>query len=218
MARSRRCLEMAQNTLRPHACTPLTPTLPPTILAGHRIPGSRRAAAQILRADTPPCALYDRKCAGKADNPNCLCGLIPAPTGHRRQGLWQKDAAALAKLGPDPSADKRAVQERYQAWSRLLHIACASHHSRHTCPPLSRGKHEDIHARRSHRTHVPASVARYLEISWSVVWLCALSPSIAGHPEACAEHIHKFVIFIRLFVTEQCRLCCISRTCRGRWG
>ena len=70
---------------------------------------SRFPATQILRADAPPCALYDKKCAGKADNPNCLCGLIPAPTGHRRQGLWQKDAAALAKLGPDPSSDKREV-------------------------------------------------------------------------------------------------------------
>ena len=65
---------------------------------------------QILRADAPPCVLYDKKCTGKADNPNCLCGLIPAPNGHRRQGLWQKDAAALAKLGPDPSADKREVR------------------------------------------------------------------------------------------------------------
>ena len=72
---------------------------------------ARRAccAQQILHADAPPCELYDKKCTGKADNPNCLCGLIPAPTGHRRQGLWQKDAAALAKLGPDPSADKREV-------------------------------------------------------------------------------------------------------------
>ena len=68
-------------------------------------------ARQILRADAPPCVLYDKKCTGKADNPNCLCGLIPSPSGHRRQGLWQKDAAAVAKLGPDPSADKREVRE-----------------------------------------------------------------------------------------------------------
>ena len=46
---------------------------------------------------------------GEGGQPNCLCGLIPMPNGHRRQGLWQKDASALAKLGPDPSADKREV-------------------------------------------------------------------------------------------------------------
>lgn len=106
--------------------------MPPTTLVGRRTPGSRRFAAQILRADAPPCALYDRKCAGKADNPNCLCGLIPAPTGHRRQGLWQKDAAALAKLGPDPSADKREVQSDVDRVLGRCRIACASQHSRHT--------------------------------------------------------------------------------------
>ena len=69
---------------------------------------------QVLRADTVPCTLYDKTCKGKADNPNCLCGLIPAPESHRRQGLWQKDVAAMLKLGADPSAAKREVRSTWQ--------------------------------------------------------------------------------------------------------
>ena len=98
---------------------------------------------QILHADAAPCALYDKRCAGKADNPNCLCGLIPAPTGHRRQGLWQKDAAALAKLGPDPSSDKREVCAVTQSVSSGA-APPQMQSGWHTC--LSTGMSEDVHA------------------------------------------------------------------------
>lgn len=79
-------------------------------------PSTRRASMlccasqQVLKADTAPCALYDKTCKGKADNPNCLCGLVPALESSRRQGLWQRDVAAMLKLGPDPSASKREVR------------------------------------------------------------------------------------------------------------
>lgn len=68
------------------------------------------ASQQVLKADTLPCALHDKTCKGKAENPNCLCGLVPAPESSRRQGLWQRDVAAMLKLGPDPSTSKREVR------------------------------------------------------------------------------------------------------------
>ncbi|KAM7513474.1 hypothetical protein LguiB_012349 [Lonicera macranthoides] len=42
------------------------------------------------------------------DNPNCFCGLIPAPSGSRKSGLWQKTSEIVASLGPDPCKDLRA--------------------------------------------------------------------------------------------------------------
>jgi hypothetical protein len=46
---------------------------------------------------------------GKSGNPNCLCNLLPAPGGFRRQGLWAKEADVLGTLGPDPAETKRQV-------------------------------------------------------------------------------------------------------------
>lgn len=42
------------------------------------------------------------------DNPNCFCGLIPATTGSRKSGLWQKTSEIVHSLGPDPTIDFRA--------------------------------------------------------------------------------------------------------------
>lgn len=42
------------------------------------------------------------------DNPNCFCGLIPAPSGNRKSGLWQKTSEIVASFGPDPCKDLRA--------------------------------------------------------------------------------------------------------------
>ncbi|CAI9109033.1 OLC1v1008768C1 [Oldenlandia corymbosa var. corymbosa] len=41
------------------------------------------------------------------DNPNCFCGLVPAPNGSRKSGLWQKTSEILHSLGFDPSEDLR---------------------------------------------------------------------------------------------------------------
>lgn len=55
--------------------------------------------------------IYSKTCKCKKGNPNCLTGLIPAPTGFRRKGLWQKDTKALVEGGRDPAEDKRQVRE-----------------------------------------------------------------------------------------------------------
>lgn len=58
---------------------------------------------------------------GKSGNPSCLCNLLPAPGGFRRQGLWAKQADVLGTLGRDPAETKRKVR------GGLLrgHSACA---------------------------------------------------------------------------------------------
>jgi ubiquitin carboxyl-terminal hydrolase 48 len=68
----------------------------------------------LLNADQKACELYDKACKGKRDNPNCMCGLIPAPSSYRRKGLWQKTPEAFACLGPNPLDDKRQVQSGLQ--------------------------------------------------------------------------------------------------------
>ena len=68
---------------------------------------SKQRLLKLLDAHHVPCDLYDKACSGKKDNPNCLCGLIPAPGGYRRKGLWQKDPESLACLGNSPLDDKR---------------------------------------------------------------------------------------------------------------
>lgn len=70
---------------------------------------SKDRLLSLLNANQDACDLYDKACKGKKDNPNCLCGLIPAPGGYRRKGLWQKDPESFACLGDNPLDDKRQV-------------------------------------------------------------------------------------------------------------
>lgn len=66
--------------------------------------------ATVFRVDAPGCAPADKPgaaCKGRKDNPNCLCGLAPAPGSFRRKGLWQKDPEVVAKLGIDPADSRR---------------------------------------------------------------------------------------------------------------
>ena len=53
--------------------------------------------------------IYVKGCRCKKDNPFCLAGIIPAPGGHRKKGLWQKDSNALLVQGPNPSEQLREV-------------------------------------------------------------------------------------------------------------
>ena len=59
----------------------------------------------ILHADQA----CDSSCKGKKDNPNCLCGLVPAPGSFRRKGLWQKEAQGLQQIGADPAEVRKQV-------------------------------------------------------------------------------------------------------------
>ena len=70
---------------------------------------SREELLGLLDAAQQACDLYDKACKGKKDNPNCLCGLIPAPGSSRRKGLWQKEPETLVSFGADPLNDKRQV-------------------------------------------------------------------------------------------------------------
>ncbi len=54
--------------------------------------------------------LYSKACKGRKDNPNCLCGLIPAPESHRKTGLWARESEAIASIGNDPSTSQREVR------------------------------------------------------------------------------------------------------------
>lgn len=78
--------------------------------------GGKTKLSELLRAigAARPCSesIYDKNCKGKKDNPNCFCGLIPAPGSVRKKGLWQKDPEALKQLGDDPAEEKRAVCTR----------------------------------------------------------------------------------------------------------
>jgi ubiquitin carboxyl-terminal hydrolase 48 len=70
---------------------------------------NREDLFRFLGALQHACDLYDKSCKGKRDNPNCLCGLIPAPGSSRRKGLWQKDPECLVSLGANPADRKRQV-------------------------------------------------------------------------------------------------------------
>ena len=74
---------------------------------------------QVLQAQQAPC---EDGCKGRKDNPNCLCGLVPAEGGYRKKGLWQKQPKRLADLGADPAA------MRHQA--RQLLPICMSQHDK----------------------------------------------------------------------------------------
>ena len=53
--------------------------------------------------------IYNKACKCKKDNPNCLAGIIPGPSGFRKKGLWQKDTKALLAQGHDPNDDLKEV-------------------------------------------------------------------------------------------------------------
>lgn len=68
-------------------------------------PLSHKQILHILQADKA----CDGACKSKKDNPNCLCGLVPASGAVRRKGLWQKEPQGLMHLGANPADLKRQV-------------------------------------------------------------------------------------------------------------
>lgn len=54
--------------------------------------------------------IYSKSCKCKKDSPLCLAGIIPAPGGFRKKGLWQKDSKALLAQGADPADQLREVR------------------------------------------------------------------------------------------------------------
>ena len=67
--------------------------------------GSQQQILHILQADRH----CDGACKSRKDNPNCLCGVVPAAGSFRRKGLWQKEPQGLMHLGANPSDQKREV-------------------------------------------------------------------------------------------------------------
>ena len=72
----------------------------------HRAHEPLLGACDVLEGPTCP-NIYTKACRCKKDNPNCLAGLIPSPTGFRRKGLWQRDLKALLGAGIDPRNECR---------------------------------------------------------------------------------------------------------------
>ena len=66
---------------------------------------SQQQILHILQADRH----CDGACKSRKDNPNCLCGVVPAAGSYRRKGLWQKEPQGLMQLGANPSDQKRQV-------------------------------------------------------------------------------------------------------------
>ena len=61
-------------------------------------------ASKLQKGSSPLCPdLYNKTCRCKKDSPYCLAGVIPAPGGHRKKGLWVKDSKALLSQGPNPA-------------------------------------------------------------------------------------------------------------------
>lgn len=65
---------------------------------------------RLLSGHQPCCDANNTTCKGRKDNPNCLCGLVPAPGSFRKKGLWQKEPTAITNLGGDPNEQKRTVR------------------------------------------------------------------------------------------------------------
>ena len=82
-------------------------------------PGKRQKQTQ---AAGPCLDIYSKGCKCRKGNPFCLAGIIPAPGGFRKKGLWQKDSKALLTQGLDPSHQLREVS--------TSGLASASGHSR----------------------------------------------------------------------------------------
>ena len=69
-----------------------------------------RRASKLQKGSSCLCPdLYNKACKCKKDNPFCLSGLIPAPGGHRKKGLWLKDSKALLTQGANPADQLREV-------------------------------------------------------------------------------------------------------------
>lgn len=66
---------------------------------------SQQQLLHVLQADKP----CDGACKSRKDNPNCLCGLVPASGSVRRKGLWQKEPQGLMHLGANPADQHRQV-------------------------------------------------------------------------------------------------------------
>jgi len=66
---------------------------------------SQQQILRILQANRH----CDGACKSRKDNPNCLCGVVPAAGSFRRKGLWQKEPQGLMHLGANPSDQKRQV-------------------------------------------------------------------------------------------------------------
>ena len=67
-------------------------------------------ASKLQKIDSTLCPdLYNKACRCKKDNPYCLTSFIPAPDGHRKKGLWQKDSKALLTQGQGPAEQLRQV-------------------------------------------------------------------------------------------------------------
>ncbi|KAK9803279.1 hypothetical protein WJX72_005931 [[Myrmecia] bisecta] len=78
---------------------------------------------QILRYLKADQQCHISNCKGKKDNPNCLCGLVPAVGSFRKKGLWRKQSVALGALGPDPSTTRR----------QDVHVPCGLNNLGNTC-------------------------------------------------------------------------------------
>lgn len=79
---------------------------------------------KLVGADQEPCPVHNKACKGRKDNPNCLCGLVPAPGGFRRKGLWQKEPEAIAGLGYDPNDLRREVMGMPNSFSSGQTVPC----------------------------------------------------------------------------------------------
>lgn len=80
---------------------------------------------QVLQAQQAPC---EDGCKGRKDNPNCLCGLVPAEGGYRKKGLWQKQPKRLADLGADPAAMRHQVRQQSLPVCVSQHDKCLKDH------------------------------------------------------------------------------------------
>ena len=63
---------------------------------GESADNSAGRVSKLQKGSTPLCPdLYSKACRCKKGSPYCLTGVIPAPGGHRKKGLWVKDSKAL---------------------------------------------------------------------------------------------------------------------------
>lgn len=88
-------------------------------------PAASAASLQLNCANQPAPNSSRPVLQGKGGNPNCLCNLVPAPGGFRRQGLWTKAADVLGTLGPDPAANLREVRLYSQQQASLTSLRAA---------------------------------------------------------------------------------------------
>ncbi|KAF5832457.1 hypothetical protein DUNSADRAFT_11624 [Dunaliella salina] len=61
---------------------------------------------RLVKGDVPACVPGTCKANNKA-NPNCLCGWVPAESGYKKKGLWQRETGILSSFGTDPRVNLR---------------------------------------------------------------------------------------------------------------